>query len=97
MAYHKSAKRLGNAQVQLVGMNIGELGAVPDVFAPLRKYALEAGVVSSASAIISAYHGYKRNDDSLKWAFVWGLAGGVLPVIVPLVAVFQGYAEPAEI
>lgn len=51
-------------------------------------------VIQIASTALSAYHGYKRNDDSASWAAVWGLFGFVAPIITPIVAVIQGYAEP---
>ena len=41
-----------------------------------------------------AYHGYKRND-SVGWAFAWGLLGGVVwPITLPI-AFAQGYGKPA--
>ncbi len=45
-----------------------------------------------ASAGASAYHGYKRNN-SVGWAIVWGLLGGIAPVITPAVAFAQGFGE----
>jgi hypothetical protein len=48
-----------------------------------------AGSAASASLI---YHGYKRND-SVGWALVWGLLGGLVwPVTVPI-AVAQGFGK----
>jgi hypothetical protein len=42
-----------------------------------------------------AYHGYKRNN-SIGWALVWGLLGGIIwPITVP-VALAQGYGKPAR-
>jgi uncharacterized membrane protein HdeD (DUF308 family) len=38
---------------------------------------------------VGAYHGYKRND-SVGWAIVWGLLGGLAPIIVIPVAFAQG-------
>jgi hypothetical protein len=49
-------------------------------------------VAGIASVGASAYHGYKRND-SIGWAIVWGLLGGLAPVITPAVAVAQGFGE----
>jgi hypothetical protein len=51
--------------------------------------------LSIASTGASAYHGYKRND-SVGWAIVWGLLGGLFPVITPAVALAQGFGEPKE-
>lgn len=59
-------------------------------------YAL-LGTVSMAA---SAYHGYKRNDvpggSPIGWAIGWGALGSLFPLITPVVAVAQGYAEPAK-
>jgi hypothetical protein len=51
------------------------------------------GILSTASAAASAYHGYKRND-SVGWAVVWFLMGGLFPVITPAVALAQGFGKP---
>lgn len=53
-------------------------------------------VVSLASAGICAYHGSKRNHGELLPALGWGLLGGFFPVVAPVVALAQGYAEPAK-
>ena len=45
------------------------------------------------SAGFSGYHGYKRNHDSVGFGFAWALAGTLLPIITPAVAVAQGYAK----
>jgi hypothetical protein len=50
--------------------------------------------LSTVSGIISAYHGYKRNNGNLGWALAWFLAGSALPVVVPVIAYAQGYAKP---
>lgn len=49
-------------------------------------------VAVAASAGLSAYHGYKRNN-SIGWAVGWGLLGGIFPVITPAVAFAQGFAK----
>lgn len=49
-------------------------------------------VASIASTGLSAYHGYKRND-SVGWAIVWGLLGGIFPIITPAIAFAQGFGE----
>lgn len=41
-----------------------------------------------------AYHGFKRNRGSVGWAIVWGLLGGMFPIITVPVAFAQGYAKP---
>lgn len=51
-------------------------------------------LTSTASMAASAYHGYKRNK-SIGWAVVWGLLGGIFPVITPVIAVAQGFGKRA--
>jgi len=50
-------------------------------------------VLATASAAASAYHGYIRND-SIGWALVWFMLGGLFPVITPVIAVAQGFGQP---
>lgn len=50
--------------------------------------------LSAASSAASAYHGYKRNQ-SIGWAIGWALLGGMFPVIVPAIAVAQGFGKKA--
>ena len=50
-------------------------------------------VVVPLSAGLSAYHGYKRNYDSLGWALGWGVLGGLFPIITPAVAIAQGFGK----
>lgn len=51
------------------------------------------GTLSTASMIVSTYHGYRRNN-SLPWALWWGLMGAVFPIITPTIAVAEGFAKP---
>jgi len=51
--------------------------------------------LSTASMAASAFHGYKRNN-SVGWAVVWGILGGLFPVIVPVIAFAQGYGKRAR-
>ena len=51
-------------------------------------------ILAAASAAVSAYHGYKRNQ-SVGWAVVWGLLGGLAPVMVPAIALAQGFGKKA--
>ena len=51
--------------------------------------------LSLASTGLCAYHGYKRNN-SVGWAVVWGLLGGMFPVLAPAVAFAQGFGERAR-
>lgn len=52
--------------------------------------------VSTASMALSAYHGLKRNRGSIGYAVWWGLMGGMFPVLVPVIAFGQGFAEPEK-
>lgn len=49
--------------------------------------------LSLVSGAVSAYHGYKRDRSGMA-AFGWGVAGMLVPVIVPIFAFGQGYARP---
>lgn len=53
------------------------------------------GVLSAVSAGASAYHGYKRNN-SVGWAIVWGLLGGIFPILVPAIAIAEGFGKRAR-
>ena len=50
-------------------------------------------LISTVSAGASAYHGYKRNK-SVGWALIWGGFGGSFPIIVPAIALAQGFGKP---
>lgn len=50
-------------------------------------------LLSTVSAGASAYHGYKRNK-SVGWAVAWGFFGGAFPIVVPAIALAQGFAKP---
>jgi hypothetical protein len=50
--------------------------------------------LSVASSGMCAYHGYKRND-SLGWGVIWAVAGAVLPVVAPAIALAQGFGKRA--
>ena len=52
--------------------------------------------VSMLAAAASAYHGYRRNDESIGWAFGWAFFGSVLPVIALPVALAQGFGKPKK-
>lgn len=51
-------------------------------------------LVSLASAGVSAYHGYKRSRGSISTAAFWGLGGLLFPVLIPIIALTQGFAKP---
>lgn len=49
-------------------------------------------VLSTASMAAGIYHGYRRNN-SIGWALAWGLLGAMFPVVVPAIAIAQGFGE----
>lgn len=51
-------------------------------------------IATPLSIAISAYHGYKKSYDSIAWGAVWGVLGGLFPIITPTIAVLDGYAKP---
>lgn len=65
------------------------------VWAPSPAVASIAYGVSVLSAIASGYHGYKRNQ-SVGWGVGWFVLGGMFPILVPVIAVAQGYAKPTK-
>lgn len=50
------------------------------------------GILSTASAAASGYHGYRRNE-SIGWGIGWFLLGGIFPVITPVIALAQGFGK----
>jgi len=56
---------------------------------------LWALLLHTAGMGVSAYHGYRRTG-SVGWALVWGLLGGTFPIIVPVIALAEGFAQPAR-
>jgi hypothetical protein len=50
--------------------------------------------LSTVSGLLSAYHGFKRNNGNIGWALAWFLMGSALPIVVPVIAFTQGYAKP---
>ncbi len=46
-----------------------------------------------ASAAVSGFHGYRRNK-SVGWGIAWFFLGGLFPVIVPTIAVAEGFGKP---
>lgn len=57
---------------------------------------LDSPIVPKAAMVMAAYHGLRRNNGSLVWGAIWGLAGHLLPLLVPALAVAQGYARKKE-
>jgi hypothetical protein len=54
------------------------------------------GILSLAGAGTGAYHGYKRNHESVGWAIGWGLLGGLVPIITIPVSLAQGFGQPKK-
>lgn len=70
----------------------GRLGAISDYTVPTW-----LKIISALSAGASAYHGYRRHsrgEHPVLWAIGWSLLGGLFPVVVPAIAMAQGFAEP---
>lgn len=52
-------------------------------------------LLSTASGAICAFHGYRRNRGSIGWTIGWFLLGNAFPVLVPAIALAQGFGKPA--
>lgn len=48
--------------------------------------------IEMAGAVIGTYHGYKRNN-SVGWALVWGVLGGMVPIFTIPIALAQGLGK----
>lgn len=93
-----------NTQDKLVAAMIAAGGNANDVkwslgvardqgfLGPYKQYAWAWGLLSTASAALSGYHGYKRNN-SVGWAIGWFVLGSFFPVVTPVIAVAQGYGK----
>lgn len=71
------------------------LGAEPNQNSGSNLYRGLYGIASAASSLGLAYHGYRRND-SVGWAIVWALVGGMFWPVGWGVALAQGYGEPKD-
>jgi hypothetical protein len=67
--------------------------AFKNAFKVSKPVAIMWSIASTASFAACVYHGYKRND-SIGWAIGWGFMGALFPVITPVIAVAQGFAQP---
>jgi hypothetical protein len=70
--------------------------ALKSLRASLKSYdiiSLVSNAILSLESIATAYHGYRRNNDSIGYALAWGLTNRVLQVGLG-VAIGQGYAKP---
>lgn len=50
------------------------------------------GVLAIASAAVSGFHGYRRNN-SIWWGLTWFVLGGIFPIVTPVIAVAQGFGK----
>lgn len=66
---------------------------IDDVRDLVIKIAATYGTLRTLSGMASAYHGFKRNNDSLGYAIAWGLSGLFSATPIGL-ALEQGYAKP---
>jgi hypothetical protein len=77
----------------LFGIGADSDGLSPTLWTPAPVVRTIYSLLSLTGAVLGAYHGYKRNDDSLGWAIGWGLLGGAFPVITLPVSYAQGFGE----
>lgn len=85
------------ADAQRIRQANNELGFKDYVsWTPSPLFRIVWGVASTASLAASAYHGYKRNHDSIGWGIWWGLMGAMFPIITPVIAYVAapGFAQP---
>jgi hypothetical protein len=73
------------------GKSRGMMGAISPILAA-------GGFLSGASAAVSLIHGYYRSGGDALSALAWGLGGAIpgLGLVVPVVALSQGFARPAK-
>jgi hypothetical protein len=50
------------------------------------------GLLATASAAASSYHGYRRNK-SVGWGVAWFVLGLCFPIITPTIALAQGFGK----
>jgi len=50
--------------------------------------------LAAGSALVSGYHGYRRHHNSTGAAVGWAVLGLFFPIITPVVALAEGYADP---
>jgi len=51
-------------------------------------------IASLVSALACGYHGVRRNNGSIGWGLWWSFAGGMFPILVPVLALGQGFGRP---
>ncbi len=82
--------RYGQCMNQTNGVGLIE----PGTNATAWTYAMAAA--SLAGAISGAYHGYKRNNGSVGWAFGWSVFGGLLPFFSIPLSLAEGFGKPEK-
>jgi hypothetical protein len=55
----------------------------------------ESSLLSLLGAGLAAFHGYKRNDESIPWALGWGLLGYNFPILTVGAAAYEGFGKSA--
>lgn len=87
------------ADAQRIRQAYDELGFKDYVsWTPSPLFRIFWGTVATVSLVASAYHGYKRNHDSIGWGIWWGLMGATFPIITPIIAYVAapGFAQPKK-
>ena len=78
------------------GARIGGIGpGDPDASAKW-EYPLWLTILSMVGSGAGAYHGYKRNRDSIGWGFGWFVFGSMMPVFALPLMFAQGFGKPAK-
>lgn len=80
------------------GCGLGALGqgeetSGPSFYAEHPTLALVYATAGIVGTGVGAYHGYKRNGNSLGWGIAWGLLGGMFPIFVVPIALAQGVGK----
>lgn len=82
-------------------LDFGTIGPTPPAavqnvtFTPVQKpmwMVVAYELLATASAVVSGYHGYKRNN-SVGWGIAWFGLGAIFPVITPTIAFAQGLGK----
>jgi len=63
---------------------------------PISPWSVFWWLASIAGAGTGAYHGYKRNNDSVGWAIGWFFFGGILPILSIPISLAEGFGKPKK-
>jgi hypothetical protein len=90
MLDHAAIARFENLdrKASLGGDRKASLGGVGGMMASI-------GVLEVLGAGLGAFHGYKRNDESVPWAVGWGLLGLHFPILTTAAAFYEGFGQSA--